>query len=802
LRSSLLGRAGLLRCLLLSLVSVAPAGAAPRLSPALTLVAEGRLSPTLLPATADGWLRVFLRYGGGAAELRAAGIEPGVHAGSWWTAQVRPETLARLDLPGAYLQEAHLLRTQLDRSVPATGATAARVRDPELDGHGAIVGIVDTGVDLSHPDFRRPDGTTRVLYLMDLAAGAGGLHPELATAPNSSVFTAVEIDRALALRTVGLPSSPPLIERDPFGHGTHVTGIAVGNGRATGAGLPAGRYVGMAPGADLIVVKGTRGISTSFADTDVADGVSFIFTRAAELGRPAVVNLSLGGQAAAHTGHSAMEELISAMIGTGKAGRAVVVAAGNDGGADLHASGSLGDDEQTDVPMDIAPYDPTKVAGTPQVSCEIWYPGDQGMEVAVTTPNGRELAAVTLGTSSSFDTPEGTVTIANAPAGPDAASGRNGVFVQWMAPSGGVIHSGRWQLRLAGRVRRWDLWLTTTTLPGEVVLRGALDPDDHLTIPGLAEDVITVASYTTKQSWRSFLGRLVERGLQEGRASEFSGTGPSADGRFKPDLAAPGEFIAAALSSDALPDEPQSAFFTPLRSLWADDGVHGLLRGTSMATPHVTGAVALLLSRRPDLDAPRLRELLRATARTGDDSFNLGATWSPKWGFGRLAVDLAIRAELGERGQVVDPAVSTVGSSRDFLAPGSGNVAVLTVVPKDAEGLPLGPGHTVEIDAAGGSFVDDVQQVSEWGRWERRLAAGRQGGKALVTVRVDDVTLTRQPVVWFVRSRDQIGASEAAGCASTGRGLPSGVAAGGLFGGLLLLWSWRRGRGRGRQRRA
>src|SRR5262249_5697439 len=121
-------------------------------------------------------------------------------------------------------------------------------------------------------------------------------------------------------------------ERDVFGHGTHVAGIAAGSGRATGADLPALRYVGMAPAADLVVVKATRGASPNFTDADIADGVAFVFARATELGKPAVVNLSLGAQSTAHVGHSAMEEMLTAMVGAGKAGRVIVAAAGNDGG--------------------------------------------------------------------------------------------------------------------------------------------------------------------------------------------------------------------------------------------------------------------------------------------------------------------------------------------------------------------------------------------------------------------------------------------------------------------------------------
>src|SRR5262249_61875088 len=167
---------------------------------------------------------------------------------------------------------------------------------------------------------------------------------------------------------------------DLFGHGTHVAGIAAGSGRATGAGLPAGRYVGMAPGADLVIVKGTRGSGNGFSDTDIADGVRFVFERAAALGRPAVVNLSIGAQSTAHTGHSAMEEMLSALVGSGTsaAGRIIVAAAGNDGGDDIHASGELAGRGRARGPIEGGPY--TRPGGAPPVgfSWEGWYPPTSG----------------------------------------------------------------------------------------------------------------------------------------------------------------------------------------------------------------------------------------------------------------------------------------------------------------------------------------------------------------------------------------------------------------------------------------
>lgn len=746
--------------LVLALLLPVAAHARPRLSGALAFVADGRMPPEALPHLPDGRLQVWVRFGGPPAALQAAGIEPVSHAGHWYTARVRPERLAGLTLEGAYLEEAHILHTQLDRSVPETGTLVARAAQPDLDGRGVVVGVVDTGIDITHEDFRRPDGHTRVLYLQDVSAGAGGLHPELATAPEAAVWDATDIDYALAQRTAGVPASPALTERDLFGHGTHVAGIAAGSGRATGAGLPAGRYVGMAPGADLVIVKGTRGSGNGFSDTDIADGVRFVFERAAALGRPAVVNLSIGAQSTAHTGHSAMEEMLSALVGSGTsaAGRIIVAAAGNDGGDDIHASGELAGRGRARVPIEVDPY--TRPVGAPPVgfSWEVWYPPTSGgLTVTVISPAGRVLGPVEFMSAADMDTPEGHVYVDHARAGTDAASGRNGAYCSVQQSSAGPPARGNWQVELRGGAH-FDLWISSSSIPANVGVRGELDADDHLTIPGIAENIISVGSYTTRSSWRSFLGTAVSRELRIGDGSFFSGTGPTADGRFKPDLSAPGEFVTSSLSADARPPEPGSAFHTRLRTLWADDGVHGLLRGTSMATPHVTGAVALLLQKRPDLDAVRMRELLRASARTDAQFTGLGNAWGPRFGFGKLAVDVAARVLDGAQPGPVDAAQSAVGVSRDLLPPlATAGFSVVTVVPKDQSGLPLPPGHAVEISASAGRWLDEPRAVSEFGRYERRLVADRAGAAARVTVRVDGVELARHPTVWFVSSRADIG---------------------------------------------
>src|SRR5690606_36571184 len=184
-----------------------------------------------------------------------------------------------------------------------------------LAGHGVIIGVYDTGLDLSHPDFRNDDGGTRVLYAWDQSAESGTPPGQV----GADVFDYGNECRADAIDAGACPMV------DAVGHGTHVAGTAAGTGAATGNGRPAYRYTGVAPAADLIIVKGGDG---SFSTDRAVDGVAYIFARAAELGRPAVVVLSLTTQTGPHDGSTAFEQALDSLAGPG---RIIVAAAGNGG---------------------------------------------------------------------------------------------------------------------------------------------------------------------------------------------------------------------------------------------------------------------------------------------------------------------------------------------------------------------------------------------------------------------------------------------------------------------------------------
>jgi len=116
-----------------------------------------------------------------------------------------------------------------------------------LTGKEVLVAVIDSGIDYAHPDFCNSDGTTRIAVLWDQTL--------------DTVYERETIN--LALRQESEQERYAICpSRDASGHGTHVAGIAAGNGRASN-----GRYRGVAYESELIVVKLGVPRETSFPKT-------------------------------------------------------------------------------------------------------------------------------------------------------------------------------------------------------------------------------------------------------------------------------------------------------------------------------------------------------------------------------------------------------------------------------------------------------------------------------------------------------------------------------------------------------
>jgi subtilisin family serine protease len=209
-------------------------------------------------------------------DLRARGLRLTTWTGripaGWCYARAIPEIV---DAYGdAFVEAAPVVRPALDVTVPEAWNVSAGGQIGQGTGKGVVIGIVDSGIDVTHPDFISANGTTRILKLWDQEQFVAGQMP--AGYSYGREWDAAAINAHLA-------SQPDVqfTSADHEGHGTAVAGICAGNGRAA----PARRYVGVARSADLIVVKieSRRG---AFASSDnVVDAVKYVFDGAQALGR-------------------------------------------------------------------------------------------------------------------------------------------------------------------------------------------------------------------------------------------------------------------------------------------------------------------------------------------------------------------------------------------------------------------------------------------------------------------------------------------------------------------------------------
>jgi len=496
-----------------------------------------------------------------------------------------------------YIEPAWRTTPHLDASIPAVGADEVHGLSPAVLGEGVLVGAVDTGIDYSHLDFRydsNGDGfeeSSRFLAIWDQTFGVFGVR-----------YLQEEIEGDLAEGYGADAGSVRQADRD--GHGTHVMSIAAGDGSSSAYG-----FLGVAPKASLVMVK------TTFFTSDILRGVEYIFDVADSRGFPAVVNLSLGGHEGPHDGTSLFEQGLDELAEG--PGRAIVVSAGNEGDLEIHASSTLYGGSMS---YEIDPHDT-------QVELSIWYPGDSRFTVTITPP-GELPIAVPWGTETGpIATSAGMVRVDNARAGANPNNGDNEAFVRLYGLSG-FTHWGIAVSDTSGG-GRFDVWVTG----GTAALIGG-DSTSTIDEPGNADNVITVGAYTTKVTWPSQGGNQdYTSQYTVGTLASFSSRGPTRDGRVKPELAAPGAWICAALSEDA---GWQSTFVHP-------DGVHTMELGTSTAAPHVSGAIALMFSVDPDLTTTEIRSILTTTAvqdgRTGSGP-------NPLWGWGKLDVAAAVEEAI------------------------------------------------------------------------------------------------------------------------------------------------------------
>ncbi len=188
------------------------------------------------------------------------------------------------------------------------------------------------------------------------------------------------------------------------GHGTHVAGTAAGNG----ASLKNRRFKGMAPKANLLIVKAGNG---SYPTSNIIDGLSYAHQKARQLNLPVVVNMSLGSYSGARDGTDPKSQAIDEFCMKYN-GRVVVASAGNDGNTKTQISGSIQGNGTTDFYFTVPEYTPENGSNNDDWGFECWFEDDLSVSAALQSPGGYTVNQNTTG-SNSTESDDGTFAINN-----------------------------------------------------------------------------------------------------------------------------------------------------------------------------------------------------------------------------------------------------------------------------------------------------------------------------------------------------------------------------------------------------
>lgn len=474
-----------------------------------------------------------------------------------------------------------------------------------LSGQGVLVAVIDSGVDITHADFRNLSGRTRIVALWDQTARnapvpppegyyLGALYGEEEI--NRYLETGSVIDNSSGVDNLSTSGARIFFDSAPgsdlSGHGTSVLGIAAGNGRQSN-----GQYQGVAPQSQIIAVKlGTPKADGFPRTTELMQAVNFVIETAANMNMPVAINISFGNTYGAHNGTSLIETYFNEMANVWK--NNIVVGSGNEGAAAGHTSGIMRMGYVEEIPLAVSSYEVT-------LNVQIWKNYFDTADIEIVSPGGRTAGPIQQFLGPQRFTLEGTELLLYY-GEPSPYSSSQEIYIDFI-PRENYITDGLWLIRLIPRriiTGEYHLWLPSNAVLNPQTRFLYPTPDTTLTIPSTAFRALTVGAYN---------------GLTDTYA-DFSGRGFAGFNVFeKPDIVAPGVNIQTTKVG----------------------GGYAQVTGTSFAAPFVTGSCALMMEwgivrgNDPFLYGEKIRAYLISGARQLPGF----AEWpNPQVGYGALCL--------------------------------------------------------------------------------------------------------------------------------------------------------------------
>ena len=536
---------------------------------------------------------------------------------------------------------AHVTMNEVPTQVNALPAYQQTAQHEAYTGKGVVLGVMDIGFDLTHPNFYQ-DATLsnyRIKTFWDQLAASD----DVSRFPVGKEYVGTEQLLAAGCATDGKTQR----------HGTHTTGIAAGSGYTT-------NYRGIAFESDIALVANAVTDDTIYiAEKDYykytsatdALGFKYLFDYAEQQGKPCVASFSEGYTPYMDDDDLLYSEFLERLIGPG---RILVASAGNESlnatyfekphgmeeaGAFLYLSKKQGtyrlltDGHPT---LMVKHYDGQQEDGqlTMVMNNEAWEKG----VLVDTLFIGEDTLAVNITAHTS-----------------SLISGKT-MYMVALKSNRAISRLGDIALATTGSDCEVQLFGSSTSSlqNSDVDLRwNAAQKGRNILAPGGLTAPICVGSTSYRMEFVNIHGNTIKHNYGEaaGTWSPFSSTGPTMAGLPKPDITAPGLNVITSLSSYYLEghptDEQPNTWDVSYMDVNGRTYPWGSMSGTSMSTPVVAGAIALWLEAKPTLTKEEIMGVLERTSRHPEPELSYP---NNRYGYGEIDVYRGLLDILGATG--------------------------------------------------------------------------------------------------------------------------------------------------------
>lgn len=581
----------------------------------------------------------FMRLADGAstADIEAAGVEVTNEIGGILIVKIPADSIEQIaELESVdYIEISQPLRllNNVTREITHTDFLHAGSNglDQAYTGKDVIVGIIDSGIEFNHINFKDDKDSTRIVR-----AYVGSSNPY-----GGSGITYTKPEQIERLTTDTYTST----------HGTHTTGTAAGSYTANG-------FQGMAPDADLYLC-GLPNLTT----TEMVGQAEAIVSYAKEVGKPVVINLSVGGNNGPHMGSDETSIAFDELAGEGVI---FVIASGNEGTDNLYLNktfeNATGEEQcRTIVETSASNYGSLMYYGVAdgytrnpvsikllvidtqnnnEVMCESEVISESELdEYGMWMLSGSE-NATQFKNYFSFDGYYSDLAITLEY---DESIERYVTYMQASMTLTNRNRDCRYKLGLAlygtqgDEINMWtDSSMTFTDNGSEEYTAGSSDGSINEIATG--REAISVGANVTEKTWRDVITGLEMQFPNDaetiGNMATFSSYGYDMNGVWHPTIVAPGHAISSSFNSynsnyqygynessrmftDKVTDDEGNTYYWMVNS------------GTSMATPAVTGIIATWLQYDPTLTPDDIKDIFAHTAQKPE---NYGTGKALQWG--------------------------------------------------------------------------------------------------------------------------------------------------------------------------